>query len=147
MSKVFLIPCCGPKLKHASQARELYQSTIFKYTLEIVLDDAKDDDRVFILSALYGLVELDEVINPYDYTLANSNTEYKKEWSNTVLDQLEYLGLSLEKDEFIVYAGKHYNKYLLPKLKNYQLPLEGKTFGFIMKYLKEQVHAKRISNH
>lgn len=33
--------------------------------------------------------------------------------------------VSLEKDEFVVLAGKNYCKYLLPAITNYWLPLEG----------------------
>lgn len=63
----YVIPCGGEKATTARAARDLYTGQMFRHTLATVLNLAADDDaRVMILSARYGLVDLDTVIEPYE---------------------------------------------------------------------------------
>lgn len=65
----YVIPCGAGKLDHPAPARDLYTGSMFRHTLHSALTCASMDDqpaRVLILSARYGLLELDEVIAPYD---------------------------------------------------------------------------------
>lgn len=69
----YVIPCGGAKLDHAAPARDLYTGQMFRHTLENAERTAQLDTeelgrpaRVLILSAKYGLVELDQVLEPYD---------------------------------------------------------------------------------
>lgn len=69
----YVIPCCGAKLDHPAPARDLYVGSMFRHTLlnaerMAAADVAKGRGpaRVLVLSALYGLVELDQVLEPYD---------------------------------------------------------------------------------
>ncbi|MFI7608492.1 DUF6884 domain-containing protein [Micromonospora sp. NPDC049366] len=69
----YVIPCGGEKLDHAAPARDLYRGSMFRHTLENTERCARMDieqlgkpARVLILSGKYGLVELDQVIEPYD---------------------------------------------------------------------------------
>ena len=59
-----------------------------------------------------------------------------KEWANKVIRQLTAVTL-LEEDEFIFLAGNKYRKYLLPHIKNVQIPLEGLRIGKQLQRLKE----------
>ena len=45
-------------------------------------------DKIFILSAKYGLVGLDEEIEPYDLTLNTMLAKEIKHWADGVLHQL-----------------------------------------------------------
>lgn len=69
----YVIPCGGAKLDRPAPARELYVGQMFRHTLDNVerlaaIDEAegRGPARVLILSARYGLIELDQVIEPYD---------------------------------------------------------------------------------
>lgn len=69
----YVIPCGGRKLDHAAPARALYVGSMFRQTLDRVLQCAALDEaeglgpvRVLILSARYGLVRLDDVLEPYE---------------------------------------------------------------------------------
>lgn len=61
---IALIPCCGPKLDTAAAARDLYTSSTFRTQLDAAL--ASGCDRVMIVSAKHGLLDLDEQCAPYD---------------------------------------------------------------------------------
>ncbi|MEU3452291.1 DUF6884 domain-containing protein [Micromonospora sp. NPDC006766] len=69
----YVIPCGGAKLTRRAPARDLYLGSLFRHTLDNAERCARLDTetldqpaRVLILSAKYGLVELDEVLEPYD---------------------------------------------------------------------------------
>ena len=62
----------------------MYISDLFKKSLAYA---KKHADKVFILSAKYGLLTLDEIIYPYEKTL-NKMSEYeKKRWAYKVFRQ------------------------------------------------------------
>lgn len=63
-----VVPCAAAKLDTAAPASELYASANFKHMLAAAKATAADmdDAKVMILSAEHGLVELDEVLAPYD---------------------------------------------------------------------------------
>ena len=62
-------------------------------------------DRIFILSAKYGLLPLETEIKPYDLTLNKMSIEEIKKWSIGVLKELER-NANLDKDIFIFLAGE-----------------------------------------
>lgn len=69
-----VIPCAGEKQTGRHAARDLYTSSNFRSTLaaaEAIAD--AEDGQVLILSALYGLVALDEVLTSYDVKMATGN--------------------------------------------------------------------------
>lgn len=93
-------------------------------------------DMIFILSAKYGLLELDDEIDTYDETLNTKSIKEIKTGADKVLNALR-AKTNLEKDEFIFLAGEKYRKYLLPEIKNYKIPMEGLSIGRQLSFLKE----------
>jgi hypothetical protein len=65
---VFIIPCSATKLGEAAPARDLYTSVYFRQALAAAESQA---DRVLILSAKHGLLELDEVVAPYELRMGD----------------------------------------------------------------------------
>lgn len=68
-----VIPCAAAKLATPAPAARLYDSANFRHMLTAAQVQATDTERVLgvstkvmILSAEHGLVELDEVLVPYD---------------------------------------------------------------------------------
>lgn len=136
MERIVLISCVSKKLNHKSKARDLYISPLFQKNLKY--SKCLNPDKIFILSAKYGLLKLDKIIEPYDKTLNNMSSEEIKEWVNSVLNQLREVS-DLNKDEFIFLAGNNYRRFLLPHIKNYKIPMQGLSIGKQLKWLKEKI--------
>lgn len=69
----YVIPCGGAKLDRPAPACELYSGSLFRHTWENANRSAALDEaaglglaRVLILSARFGLVEPEQVLEPYD---------------------------------------------------------------------------------
>jgi glycerophosphoryl diester phosphodiesterase len=136
MAKIVLISCVSKKLNHKAKAKDLYVSSLFQYNLKYA--NSLNPDKIFILSAKYGLIDLNKEIEPYDKTLNNMASEEKRTWANSVLNQLKKVS-DLSKDEFIFLAGNNYRKYLLPYLTHYKIPMKNLGIGKQLKFLKESV--------
>ena len=126
MKHILLIACVSKKQSTTCKARDLYISPLFKKNLTYAL--SLNADQVFILSAKYGLVGLDEIIEPYEQTLYSMSVHTVRAWANRVLIQLGQHA-NLSSDFFILLAGQNYRKYLVPKIKNYEIPFEGLRIG------------------
>jgi hypothetical protein len=138
MAKVVLISCVSKKLHHKSKAQDLYVSPLFLKNLKYA--KSLNPDKIFILSAKYCLLKLNEEIEPYDKTLNKMCSNEIKEWANSVLNQLKK-ATDIETDEFIFLAGNNYRKFLLPYLKHYKIPMLGLSIGKQLQWL-----SKRIKN-
>lgn len=71
MSAAYVIPCSGAKLDRPAPAGELYVGSWHRLARQA--GDAlaaRAGGRVLILSALHGLLELDQLVEPYDLTIA-----------------------------------------------------------------------------
>jgi hypothetical protein len=124
-----------------AKARDLYsKSARFRYTLEY--SESLHPDKIFILSAKYFLLDLEREVEPYDKTLNKMKTEEVKEWAGVVIAQLRK-ATDLKNDEFIFFAGKKYQKYLVPQIVKYKYPLEGMNRGEQMRWLKERIGNER----
>lgn len=130
MSKIVLISCVSQKLSHKSKARDLYVSTLFKKNLQFA--EKLNPDKIFILSAKYGLVGLEDEIEPYDLTLNTMSASEISHWAKGVLGKLSAVA-DLQQDQFIFLAGAKYRKYLVPFMTQVEVPLEGLRIG-------EQLH-------
>ena len=134
--KIVLISCVSKKLSHKAKSKDLYTSPLFKFNLKYA--KSLKPDKIFILSAKYGLVSLDQELEPYDKTLNKMNKKERVVWATRVLAQLKEKS-NLEKDHFIFLAGSKYRENLLPKIKHYEIPLEGLSIGRQLKFLKEKI--------
>jgi cytoplasmic iron level regulating protein YaaA (DUF328/UPF0246 family) len=134
MRKLVLISCVSKKRPTKSKARDLYISPLFKKNLNYAIKLAPD--QIFVLSAKYGLVGLDDEIEPYDLTLNAMSANEIKQWANGVLRQLSTKA-DLQHDQFIFLAGAKYRKYLIPHLAHVEVPLEGLPIGKQLQRLSE----------
>ena len=134
MKTIVLISCVSQKLMCSARAADLYTSTLFKLNLRYA--EILDPDETYILSAKYGLLSLDDVIEPYDKTLNEMGTAAVKLWASMVLEQLAKKS-DLVNDHFIFLAGNNYRKFVLPSLMSYDVPLVGLRIGEQLKRLKE----------
>jgi cytoplasmic iron level regulating protein YaaA (DUF328/UPF0246 family) len=117
-------------------AKDLYISTLFK--LNLAYAKSLNPDKIFILSAKYGLVNLGEEIEPYNTTLNIMHSKEIKEWASNVIEKLSKVA-DLKNDEFVFLAGNRYRKFLVPRTKNYKVPLEGLSIGRQLQFLKARL--------
>ena len=77
MTTYFIIPCGAAKASAPSLAADLYTGSMFKFALSSVRAEAEatpGDVVVLILSALHGLVALDDVVAPYDLRMGQAGS-------------------------------------------------------------------------
>ncbi len=133
MTVVYLISCTKAKLNCKCEAEKIYSaSPLFKLSLQYAKNRA-DKKNIFVLSAKFGLLPLDEVIEPYNQTLKDAARSVKKVWSRKVEAQLAK-SFDLNGTRFVILAGKDYWGEL--NLPNMQLPLCGMPQGVRMQWLK-----------
>jgi len=135
MTKIVLISCARKKINQECMAKDLYISPLFRKNLQYARSLAPDD--ILILSAKYGLLKLEDEIKSYDKTLNRMRSSELEDWANLVLGQLQKVS-DLDKDEFIFLAGNNYRKFLLPRIKNYKIPLQGLGIGKQLRWLTEK---------
>ena len=141
MKKIVLISCVAKKLNYKAKAKDLYISTLFKKSLAYAY--LLKPDKIFILSAKYGLIDSDEEIFPYNETLNKKSSYEIKIWADKVLQKLREKA-NLDEDEFIFLAGNNYRKYLITNIKNYKVPLEGLPIGKQLKFLNYHLNKSLI---
>jgi cytoplasmic iron level regulating protein YaaA (DUF328/UPF0246 family) len=132
LKKIILISCVSKKKSYETSAADLYDSSLFKYALKYAKNS--NPDKIYILSALYGLLETNDTIKPYNKTLNEMSTKERKAWSELVINQMKNKSIDLQNDQFIILAGSNYRKYLVDYLSHYELPLEGKRIGEQLSY-------------
>jgi cytoplasmic iron level regulating protein YaaA (DUF328/UPF0246 family) len=136
MKKVTLISCVSKKLNFKSEAQDLYQSPLFKKNLAYA--KKINSDEIYILSAKYGLLKLNDKIEPYDKTLNKMSVSEKKKWSNEVYQELQKSEV-INNTNFIFLAGENYRKYLVEKLAYYEVPMKGLQIGKQLQFLTEKL--------
>lgn len=134
MKRIYLIACASRKKDKAAVVSELYDSSLFKLSLAYAA--ACKPDAIHILSAKYGLLNLNQKIPPYNLTLNKMSAAARKHWAHLILEQIAER-YDLRKDRFIFLAGQHYRQYLVPYLSFYEVPMEGLRIGEQLRYLKE----------
>jgi cytoplasmic iron level regulating protein YaaA (DUF328/UPF0246 family) len=133
--RIILISCCKKKLEGKHRARDLYISPLFKRSLQYA--ESIDHDKIYILSAEYGLIEMEQKIESYDLTLNKQKKSFRENWSNKVLEKLKKT-TDIENNEYLFLAGKKYSEYLIPKLKHTKDVLKGLRQGERIKWLKKE---------
>jgi cytoplasmic iron level regulating protein YaaA (DUF328/UPF0246 family) len=117
-------------------AKDLYVSPLFRSCLRYA--QTLKPDGIFILSAKYGLVTLEQLLEPYNETLNTKRDNESRHWAQTVLQRLR-LYIDLERDSVIFLAGERYRRHLIDHIKHYEIPLSGLSIGRQLQFLKRAV--------
>ena len=125
MKTIVLISCGAKKAEKETKAEDLYISPLFKKSLAYA-KTLTTTDNIYILSAKHHLLPLNKVIAPYDVSLKKDITkeEDRVKWGEKVIEELKKVA-DIEKDKFIILAGKDYVKPIKDKLVNVELPFDG----------------------
>jgi hypothetical protein len=114
----------------------MYTSDLFKKSLEYA--KSLKPNKIYILSAKYGVLELDEIISPYEQTLNAMTEKERKIWAYKVVKQCEEKGVDFtEKAVFL--CGKNYRKYVMQKFKSSSAPLSKMGIGQQLQYYKNNI--------
>src|SRR4051812_14248834 len=112
--KIALVSCTKLKANHSCSAIKMYQkSSLFSKAIKYI--EQQNYDNWFVLSAKYGLLSQQDVIEPYDITINTMKVSERKEWSKLVAKQLENLQMDITQIDF--YVGSKYREYLIPTLE------------------------------
>ena len=81
--KVALLSCTSRKKNYPCRASEMYsESSRFRLSYQYA---KKTSDKIYILSAKYGLISEYEVIKPYNEALKDKSSKERLLWSNNVI--------------------------------------------------------------
>ena len=132
---IALVSCVKQKRASACAAQDLYGSTLFRLARAYAERHA---DRWFILSARYGLVHPQQVIEPYEQTLTDASAADRRSWAAHVYGQMAEPGLLSPDVSFLWLAGNNYHRDLAQLLAQHQQhdPLHGRRFGERLAWLK-----------
>ncbi len=133
--RIVLISCVAKKKSVPCKASEMYISPLFKKAFEYAKKQAPH--KIYILSAKYGLLDIDTVIDPYNETLNTRNSHECKVWAENVVNSLRE-NCDLQNDEFIFFAGEKYRKHVISHINNYTVPLEGLPIGKQLQFYVNQ---------
>jgi hypothetical protein len=118
---IAIVACSKTKLRFSAPARMLYTSRLFKASLDYASVIAM---HVYVASALYGLVELDDVIEPYERTLATMDARERQLWGAGVATSLLHGSELAAGDKLCILAGAAYAEPLVTAYRaNYQADL------------------------
>lgn len=123
MSTVGLVACGKRKQPTAAPAQDLYTGSLFRKASAYA---RATYDQWFILSAKHGLLLPAQWIEPYDLSLRDLPRNQRQAWAESVLDELETLGLS--EAIYCLHAGDLYSEFLVSRL-DVERPLVGLGIG------------------
>ena len=138
---VALVACARTKRDYPAPARELYASPLFRLLRDHV---EQTYEHWHIPSAAHGLVDPEEVLHPYDRTLADLTPAARADWGAHVGSAL----LATYGGEvcFVVYAGARYRQHLVPCLRRggatVAVPLAGLRIGQQLAWLRRALAAE-----
>jgi hypothetical protein len=131
---IAIVACGEKKSPYPVKARYMYQGSYHKLCLNYALTLTA---RVYILSAKYGLLDLSEIIEPYNVKMDDKNSVK----IDFIRQQAEELNLLNEK--VIVLGGSEYVKICSKIWKEIETPLKGKG-GLLqqLKWLNQQLKSE-----
>jgi hypothetical protein len=136
VNTVVLVSCASKKLALRARAEDLYVSDLFQKSLAYAR--SLRPAAIFILSAKHGLVQPDEELDPYNETLNAMRPSEILAWSERVFHQLRKR-TDVEHDHFVFLAGDKYRRYLLPRLRSVDVPMEGLRIGEQLSWLTNRL--------
>ncbi len=134
--KIVFVSCVKTKNAGLLKAEDKYNSPLFNKQLEYA-KTLTEKQNIYILSAKYGLITLDTIIDDYNLTLNNFSEKEKKVWSYNVIKKAKSFNISKE-DKIIFLCGVNYSKYLKKYFLNNEDPTKGLSLGNKLKWYNKK---------
>lgn len=119
--KIALIGCSASKQGKDDptkmfKAQDIYTGYNFKKSKDIGVNMFECDD-FYIISALHGLLDKDDLIAYYNVSLYDEGmtADVRKQWAKKIIDELNKK-FDLKNDEFYIFASDKYYEYLVKHL-------------------------------
>jgi hypothetical protein len=138
---------CG-KRKRAEEwcARDLYTGGVTLARFRYAEREASDWR---ILSALYGVIHPDEVVEPYDYTIRDLREAGRiEQWASNAAFEIFHLTVVEQDRDVELHLGEAYARPLVPELEarglTPRLPVRGLGTGKLLSWYKDRaIEARR----
>lgn len=137
------IGCVKNKKSYSTYATDLYDSTFFSKCLQYA--QSLTSDNIYILSAKYGLVNLTDIIDPYDKTLNNMSKKERLEWADMVYSQMCDSDIDFN-DSTVWLCGSKYRSDLIKYFPNSTCPLEGMGIGKQLSFMTRELQSSVTSD-
>lgn len=89
------ISCVKTKRSSRCKAKDMYISPLFKKAYQYALKFVQED-KIYILSAKYGLIHNSQEIEPYEKTLNAERDKERKIWAYNVIQQMKRSNIPLD---------------------------------------------------
>ena len=126
---VVLVSCSKLKLEHPAPAKELYVSPLFRAGRAAA---EATGQPWFILSAEHGLVDPDQLLEPYDFRLSDQTQAYKSAWGAWVVEKLQARLGEIRGKTVEIHAGASYVDPIRPQLESAGAEVEEPAHGLSM---------------
>lgn len=138
--RIVLVGCCAEKLSRIAPARQLYRSALFQKATAYAGTLGCD---VYVISAAYGLIRMDDQLAPYDKSMSGMAPEQRAQWARHVAGQLDALAAFHDTDRLDVtlLAGESYAGWM-PLVSSWctvRQPLRGMQIGQRLQWLNAQM--------
>lgn len=131
-----LISCTKAKLSKSAPARDLYSSPAFQMKRKLA---ERAGASWVVLSAKHGILQPDDVVEPYDETLTTMGVGARKAWARNVLPTL--IPLARGAGHVVCLAGQRYIELLVQPMTeagvSVSLPLKGLRQGEQLAWLTQ----------
>ena len=106
--RIGLVGCVKEKRRTAAAAKDLYTSTLFMGRRRAVEQSC---EQWFVLSALHGLLDPEQRVEPYDVTLNTMGRDERRRWAAGVVQALQRRLGTLQGHHFELHAGANYLEF------------------------------------
>ena len=101
------ISCVKTKRNSRCRAKDIYISPLFKKAYQYALQFVSED-RIYILSAKYGLIHSSQMIEPYEKTLNAEKDAERRKWAYNIIQQMKARNIPLDAQIMLLGGGKLY---------------------------------------
>lgn len=137
--KIAILSCTKTKKNEPCKAIEMYSLSDYFTSMENYAKEVIECDRILILSARYGLLDPESIIEPYERSLYDYTQSELEEWALRVASDLP----PLENAEVISLCGKRYMKEIKPYIEkeaiSYERLFEGVRMNSQIKQMNEEI--------
>lgn len=121
-----LVACVKAKASKPMRAADLYQSVWFRKARAYV--EARQAPW-YVLSALHGIIDPDDLVAPYEQTLATMSVHQRRAWGDRVVAQLIERGHG-DDAQIVMLAGVRYRQPISDWLGERAIvPMKGLAIG------------------
>jgi len=143
---IAFINCSKTKKPYQCKAEEMYSDSHLFYLSKQYAEKLKVDD-IFILSCKYGLLNREDIIEPYNETLAGSKKQKQIEYGERVYKQLIEQKWFDKVRQIHFITSEPYHWRLIELLEPYNIPIvvhtKGLGMGYKIQFLKTQISRQK----